>query len=56
MIGSDGEVVKSDQGGYYVFCHGEIWHAQSDTLLTVGQKVQVLELQGLVLRVQPKEE
>ena len=56
MIGSDGEVVKSDQGGYYVLCHGEIWHAQSDTLLTVGQKVQVLELQGLVLRVQPKEE
>jgi membrane-bound serine protease (ClpP class) len=56
MIGSDGEVVKSDQGGYYVLCHGEIWHAQSDTLLTVGQKVQIIELQGLVLTVKPKEE
>lgn len=56
MIGADAEVVKSDEEGYHVLCHGEIWYAQSDTPLTVGQKVQVTELHGLVLNIKPKEE
>lgn len=55
MIGADAEVVKSDEGEYHVLCHGEIWRAQSDVLLIVGQKVQVIELHGLVLKVKPKE-
>lgn len=56
MIGADAEVVKSDQGGYHVLCHGEIWHAESNSELTVGQKVQVIELHGLILKVKPKKE
>ncbi len=56
MVGADAEVVKSDEEGYHVLCHGEIWRAHSDTYLSVGQKVRVVELHGLILNVTPTEE
>lgn len=56
MIGESGIVVKSDEGGSYVHCHGETWRALSDTPLTVGENVQVVELHGLILYVKPQEE
>jgi len=56
MIGAVAEVLDSGAKGYHVLCHGETWSAVSDSNLTVGQKVQVTELHGLVLHVKPIEE
>jgi membrane-bound serine protease (ClpP class) len=56
MIGAVAEVLDTDANGYHVLSHGETWSAVSDTALTVGQKVQVTELHGLVLHVKPLEE
>ena len=56
MIGAAAEVLDSGAKGYHVLCHGETWSAVSDSNLTVGQKVQVTELHGLVLHVKPIEE
>lgn len=52
MIGSVGTVVSvSDDGEIKVRVTGELWQAVSDDVLGVGQKVTVLELNGLVLQV-----
>ena len=56
MIGAVAEVLDSGAKGYHVLCHGETWSAVSESTLAVGQKVQVIELQGLVLHVKPLEE
>lgn len=56
MIGAIAEVVGSDAKGYHLLCHGETWSAVSDTALAVGQNVQVVERQGLVLYVKPLKE
>ena len=56
MIGASAEVVKTTQKGYRVRCHGEIWYAQSDSTLQIGQKVRVESLTGLVLYVKPIKE
>jgi membrane-bound serine protease (ClpP class) len=34
-----------------VFVHGEIWNARSDEVIEVGERVQVLEVQGLTIKV-----
>ncbi|MEN8146747.1 MAG: nodulation protein NfeD [Campylobacterota bacterium] len=51
MVGAVAEVLEADENGYRVLCHGETWLAESDSTLTVGQKVQVVELDGLVLHI-----
>jgi membrane-bound serine protease (ClpP class) len=56
MIGASAEVVEATQKGYRVRCHGEIWYAQSDSTLQIGQKVRVESLSGLVLHVKPIKE
>ncbi|MCW8894408.1 nodulation protein NfeD [Sulfurimonas sp.] len=56
MIGTTAEVIKSNDSGYLVHCHGETWSATSETKLSVGQSVQVVELSGLILKVKPIEE
>ncbi len=56
MIGAVAEVLEEDEKGYRVHCHGETWLAESDSTLSVGQKVQVVELDGLVLHIKPIEE
>ena len=56
MIGAVAEVLEADEKGYRVLCHGETWRAKSDSTLAVGQKVQVVELHGLVLTIKPSEE
>jgi membrane-bound serine protease (ClpP class) len=56
MVGSFAEVVEIDEKGYHVLCHGEIWSATSGTELAVGQKVKVIELSGLILKVKPIKE
>ncbi len=56
MIGASAEVLESDEKGYRVRCHGEIWYADSDHVLKIGQKVRVESLTGLVLHVTPIKE
>jgi len=56
MIGSTAEVLGSSEKGYRVRCHGEVWYAESESVLQVGQKVRVEGLSGLVLHVNPIKE
>ncbi len=56
MIGSTAEVLASTEKGYRVRCHGEVWYAESDSVLEIGQKVRVESLSGLVLHVNPIKE
>jgi len=56
MVGSIAEVIESNENGYLVHCHGETWSATSQKKLIVGQRVQVLELSGLILKIKPIEE
>ena len=51
MVGAAAEVLESTKEGYRVRCHGEIWYATSDSVLKVGQNVQVESLSGLILHV-----
>lgn len=51
MVGSRAEVLKSTGAGYRVRCHGEIWNAESESELEVGQDVRVESLSGLILHV-----
>jgi membrane-bound serine protease (ClpP class) len=36
-----------------VFVHGEIWHAVSDVPVASGQPVEVIAVEGMLLRVRP---
>ena len=56
MIGATAEVIESTEKGYRVRCHGEIWYAESDSILEIDQKVRVESLSGLVLHVNPIKE
>ncbi|MDD2450092.1 MAG: NfeD family protein [Sulfurimonas sp.] len=56
LIGADAEVVDIRGKGYLVYCHGETWSATSESKLSIGQSVEVVELLGLILRVKPTKE
>lgn len=56
MLGAFAEVVESHENGYLVHCHGETWSATSKEKLMVGQRVQVVQLSGLILKIKPIEE
>ncbi len=56
MIGSIAEVLESSEKGYRVRCHGEVWYAESNSVLEIGQKVRVESLSGLILHVKPIKE
>lgn len=56
MVGSDAEVVDIRARGYLVDFNGEIWTASSKSELTIGQRVKIVELFGLVLKVKPIKE
>ena len=56
MVGSSAEVIEPFDKGYIVHCHGERWSATSDSELSVGQSVEVIELSGLILKVKPIKE
>lgn len=56
MVGSVAEVTSADGENYHVHCHGETWSAVSKTELSIGQKVEVINLTGLVLEVKPIKE
>ena len=56
MIGANAEVIESVEDGYIIHCHGETWSAISESKLSVAQRVQVVELSGLILKVKPIKE
>lgn len=56
MVGASAEVLELNDKGYRVRCHGEIWYADSNVTLKIGQKVRVESLSGLVLHVNPIKE
>ena len=53
LIGAQGvaysETVSSDDGK--VFLHGEIWNAVSDENIKKGEKIKVVEVKGLMMKV-----
>jgi membrane-bound serine protease (ClpP class) len=53
MIGQIGTLQNPLEAGQpgQVFLHGELWRAVSDTTLDVGQKVEVIGLEGLTVHV-----
>lgn len=52
LIGEMGVVYsRLDKKEGKVFVHGEYWNAESDEVLEVGEKVEVLQVKGLKLKV-----
>ncbi|GAB4141318.1 MAG: nodulation protein NfeD [Sphingomonadales bacterium] len=56
MIGSIAEVKDWQKGKGHVFVHGERWRAVSNQPLETDQRVKVVGLDGLVLKVAPDQE
>jgi membrane-bound serine protease (ClpP class) len=53
MLHTSGEVLDDFEGKGRIRIHGEIWLAESATPLRRGDKVKVVAVDGLVLKVQP---
>ena len=53
MLHASGEVLDDFEGKGRIRIHGEIWLAESATPLRRGDKVQVVAIDGLVLKVKP---
>jgi membrane-bound serine protease (ClpP class) len=51
MIGKTGKVVRVAGNRVQVKVAGEIWEAESEKTVRIGDRVTVMELQGLVLKV-----
>ena len=56
MVGLEAEVIEFSKDGYRVRCHGEEWSAKSPSKLKIGERVEVVEISGLILKVKPIEE
>jgi len=56
MIGSVGEAMVDFEGEGRVWIQGESWRAVSPVAIKKGQKVQVIEKDGLLLKVELKED
>jgi membrane-bound serine protease (ClpP class) len=55
MLGKNATALTSiDMSGGKVFIEGEYWNATSNSRIEQGQLVQVLAVEGLTLRVEPK--
>jgi len=53
LLHATGEVLGDFEGRGRIRIHGEVWLAESATPLRQGDRVQVLAVEGLVLKVQP---
>ena len=51
LIGEIGVVKELIDGEGRIFVHGEYWNATSDLKIAPGEKVRVIDIQGLVLKV-----
>ncbi len=55
MVGERGEAITVFKGGKgKVAVHGEIWNAVSDHPLKKGDRIKVVAVEGLILRVEPE--
>jgi len=55
MLGKTaGAISRIDAGGGKVFIEGEYWNAVSGTPVESGQTVEVIGIEGLTLKVKPK--
>jgi len=52
LLGMIGEVKQDLQPAGKIFVHGELWNAVSDQDLRVGEKVQVVAVENLRLKVE----
>ena len=55
LIGETGDVIRPCRPEGQVSVHGEIWKAVSDDPLKKGDRIQVLEVNGLLLKVKSVE-
>jgi membrane-bound serine protease (ClpP class) len=53
LLGAEGETVAWDGAQGRVRVHGEIWRARAQRPLQTGERIKVVELEGLVLVVEP---
>jgi membrane-bound serine protease (ClpP class) len=53
MLHASGEVLDDFEGKGRIRIHGEIWLAESAIPLKHGDRVKVVAVNGLVLKVQP---
>jgi membrane-bound serine protease (ClpP class) len=53
LLGAEGETVAWDGGEGRVRVHGEIWRARAQQPLQAGERIRVVEREGLVLVVEP---
>jgi len=53
MLGIEGECISCEGGSVRVHLHGEDWQAHCSTPLTLGQRVKVKAINGLILAVEP---
>lgn len=56
MIGSEAEVKEWEGNKGRVFVHGELWRAESNVPLAVGDTVRIQAIKGLTLIVEPVQE
>lgn len=52
LIGTIGTVTSTDAGGTYVHLHGESWQVDSPTPLALGDRIRVVAIDGLTLKVE----
>ncbi|MGL1833961.1 NfeD family protein [Rhodocyclaceae bacterium SMB388] len=52
LIGKIGTVTSTDAGGTYAHLHGESWQVESATPLAPGDRIRVVAIDGLVLKVE----
>ncbi|UCC55370.1 MAG: nodulation protein NfeD, partial [Gammaproteobacteria bacterium] len=55
MLAAEGVVIRDFVGSGRIRVHGEVWNAESSVPLKSGDHVRVTAVDGLVLKVQPKE-
>ena len=56
LIGSDGVVLSVMNEQVIVRVLGEIWEARSSVMLNAGDKITVMQVNGLILVVEPLKE
>ncbi len=54
MIGEVGDIKEWNGTEGRIFVHGELWKAESETLMSAGDKAVVKDVQGLTLIVEPQ--
>lgn len=55
LVGRFAEVIEKIEPGKQgkIFVFGEYWNAESESILEIGTKVKVVEVKGMVLKVEP---